>query len=196
MDIQNKTQQALDCARSLLSDKRFAHCVRTGDYASSAAEFFGIDPAVARLAGIVHDICKGMEVTELLCWSQKDGQPVPDIEHANAGLLHGRAAAMYIQEVLDIHDTDIINAVRYHTSGCAHASPLTLLIYCADKVEPGRHYDTEPFRQIGVTRGLYAMALEVAIHVGIFLKKEGKQQAPETTSMIKWLETYETAEHS
>ena len=39
-----------------------------------------------------------------------------------------------------ISDADILNAIRYHTTGRATMSPLEKLIYVSDMIEPGRSF--------------------------------------------------------
>jgi len=67
-----------------------------------------------------------------------DGQPVTPDEAANSELLHGRAAAVLLQEYYGIHKKSLLNAVRYHTSASAKFDALGRIIYIADKIEPGR----------------------------------------------------------
>ena len=46
----------------------------------------------------------------------------------------------YMQEVLHIHDQDILNAVYYHTVGHAGMSPLERVIFIADFTSADRDY--------------------------------------------------------
>lgn len=41
-----------------------------------------------------------------------------------------------------IDDEDILNAIEYHCTGRANMSLLEKVVYCADKIEPTRDYDT------------------------------------------------------
>ena len=49
---------------------------------------------------------------------------------------HARIAGVY-----EIKDEDILNAVRYHTTGRENMSPLEKLVYLADLLEEGRTFD-------------------------------------------------------
>ena len=57
----------------------------------------------------------------------------PPVEHAFLG-------AYIAEKVLEIDDKEIIDAIRYHTSGKPQMSTLGKLIFVADMVEKGRVY--------------------------------------------------------
>ena len=41
-----------------------------------------------------------------------------------------------------IDDQDILNAVKFHCTGCANMSELAMVVYAADKIEPTRQFDS------------------------------------------------------
>ena len=50
---------------------------------------------------------------------------------------------------LVLQDEDILNAIRYHTTGRAEMSKLEKIIYIADMIEPNRKFDgVEALREI------------------------------------------------
>ena len=53
---------------------------------------------------------------------------------------HGYAAAEFIRNEFSVHNVEIINAVRYHTTGRGEMSPIEEVIYLADLVSADRHY--------------------------------------------------------
>ena len=58
----------------------------------------------------------------------------------NANLAHGPIAAKIMKRDYGITDPDLLNAVRYHTTGRAGMSLLEKVLYLADAIEPGRNY--------------------------------------------------------
>jgi nicotinate-nucleotide adenylyltransferase len=58
-----------------------------------------------------------------------------------APVLHQFQGAYLAEHFYKIKDEDIINAIRFHTSGRANMSALEKLIFLADMVEDGRDYD-------------------------------------------------------
>lgn len=61
-------------------------------------------------------------------------------EAKNPFLLHAKAGAYLAQHKYGIGDEDILNAVRYHTTGRPGMSTLEKIIFIADKIEPGRDH--------------------------------------------------------
>jgi predicted HD superfamily hydrolase involved in NAD metabolism len=55
-------------------------------------------------------------------------------------LWHGPVAASIVQERMGIRDEDVLNAIRYHTTGRAGMTRLEKIIYLADYIEPGRQF--------------------------------------------------------
>ena len=128
-------------ARRNLSDRRYEHSCRVASYAEDLARRYGYGHRMQRLcylAGISHDMCKEKPIGFLLRTVRTDGHPVTPDEAANSELLHGRAAAVVLQEYYGIHKKSLLNAVRYHTSASAKFDALGRIIYIADKIEPGR----------------------------------------------------------
>ena len=66
-----------------------------------------------------------------------------------AEILHGPIAAYRAKQELGIQDEDILNAMRYHTTGRVGMSKLEKIIYIADMIEPSRKFDgIETLREI------------------------------------------------
>ena len=55
-------------------------------------------------------------------------------------LWHGPVGAMIARKEFGVTDEDMLNAIRFHTTGRAGMSPLEKLIYIADMIEPGRDF--------------------------------------------------------
>jgi predicted HD superfamily hydrolase involved in NAD metabolism len=55
-------------------------------------------------------------------------------------LLHGAIGAYISEKEIGIGDTEILDAIRYHTTGRPDMTVLDKLIYLADFIEPGRSF--------------------------------------------------------
>src|SRR5699024_7324073 len=55
-------------------------------------------------------------------------------------LWHGPVAAALVKEKYSINNEDILNAIRYHTTGRAQMSKLEYIIFVADYIEPARSF--------------------------------------------------------
>ena len=55
-------------------------------------------------------------------------------------ILHGPVGAWIAEHEFNITDEDILNAIRFHTTGRAGMSKLEKIIYIADMIEPNRTF--------------------------------------------------------
>ena len=125
-------------ARMILDTQRFFHSRNTAVLAWDLALRFGEDCQKAYIAGISHDICKNMKDDELIRLASRDGGKISNLEKRKPGLLHGRAAAILLKRKYGIEDREILDAVRYHTTGMWDMGGLEKIIYIADKIEISR----------------------------------------------------------
>lgn len=132
-----------------LSKKRFQHSLNVADEAKKLAERYGYpDLEKAYAAGLLHDICKEIPKEEQLIMVKKSGMDVSDVELVTPPLYHAIAGARYAETVLNIHDDDMLNAIRYHTVGRAGMSRLEEIIYLADLISADRSYkDVQKMRK-------------------------------------------------
>ncbi|MGN0674832.1 MAG: bis(5'-nucleosyl)-tetraphosphatase (symmetrical) YqeK [Oscillospiraceae bacterium] len=124
-----------------LSKKRFQHSLNVAEEAKKLALHYDYpEPEKAYLAGLMHDICKEIPKDEQLAMVKKSTMSVSDVELVTPPLYHAIAGAWYAEHVLNIHDDDMLNAVRYHTVGRSEMSRLEEIIYLADLISADRTY--------------------------------------------------------
>ncbi len=124
-----------------LSDKRYKHSVNVSKTAVYLAKRHGADEKKAKLAGLLHDIMKEATSEEQLKLIEDFGIILSDIEISSKMLWHQIAGAVYVWDKLEIHDEDIFNAIRHHTSGRKYMSLLEKVIFIADYISEDRDYD-------------------------------------------------------
>lgn len=96
-------------------------------------------PLKVQLAALAHDLYKGLSQKELRDFITSESVPLDsETWRLGGGLLHGPAAAHYLRTRLDIRDSDIIDAVHYHTTSHPEASLVEKILFCADYLEPNR----------------------------------------------------------
>lgn len=126
--------------KSKMSEHRFVHSVNVSKEARKLAEIYGADAEKAAIAGILHDITKEMPVEEQLKIITDSGIILDNVQKNAPKLWHGISGSIYIKENLDINDADILNAIRYHTTGRAGMSLLEKIIFVADFTSQERTY--------------------------------------------------------
>lgn len=123
-----------------LSQKRFEHSLNVELEAIKLAEIYGSDVQKARVAAIAHDVAKANSDEELLRMAQSYSLKIDEIEYNFPQLLHGPVAAHICSTKFGISDQDVLNAIKYHTTGRKSMSLLEKVVYLSDVIEPGRDF--------------------------------------------------------
>ncbi len=122
-----------------LTSKRYEHTLSVAYTAASLAMVHDVDTESALIAGMLHDCAKCFSAKKLISLCKKNNLPVTDVELQNpTALLHAKAGSFLAKEKYGIDDEDILNAIKYHTTGRPDMSKLEKIIYIADYIEPGR----------------------------------------------------------
>ncbi|MEK5173369.1 bis(5'-nucleosyl)-tetraphosphatase (symmetrical) YqeK [Heyndrickxia sp. FSL W8-0496] len=131
--------KALEIVAKQLTEKRYTHTLGVMETAIDLAKLYEADEKKAELAAIFHDYAKFRPLEEMkkIIIEQKFD---PFLLQYNPELWHAPVGAYLIQEEVGIKDVEIINAVRYHTSGRMNMTLLEKIIYLADYIEPGRQF--------------------------------------------------------
>ncbi len=144
--------------RERLDDYRYNHSLCVADEAVRLAELYGGDKDRAYIAGLLHDITKNdTEFEHLLNFSKFD-IILTDIEKCSQKLWHAISGAGYVENILQINDLEILDAIRYHTTARAGMTKLEKIVYLADFTSADRKYD-----DVDVMRGLVQVSMEKAM---------------------------------
>ncbi len=122
-----------DYIKTHLPEKRVIHTANVVACALSKAKELGLDGEKVRITATLHDVAKYMDYTKVKGFTLPDGVPTP--------VVHAFLGAYIAEHKLGVKDEEILDAIRYHTSGKANMSALSKLIFVADMVEEGRTYD-------------------------------------------------------
>ena len=125
---------------SRLSKKRFSHSINVANACEALAERYGADKKRCYLAGMLHDIMKEDTPERQKQYVMDSGMSPDPAELAAKSLWHGIAGAYYVREELHIDDEEIINAIRWHTVGCARMTLMEKIVYLGDMISEDRSY--------------------------------------------------------
>ncbi len=138
----------LEKMQSTLTPARVAHSLGVAETAAELAAHYDEEPKKAHLAGIVHDLAREMRPADMLAEALMRKLPMERIERQAPVLLHGPIEASRLAED-GLHDPDILQAVRLHTTGAPGMGRLAQIIFLADAIEPTREYPgVEELRRI------------------------------------------------
>ena len=129
-----------------LPDKLRAHIFRVRDVGMDLAARHGIDEARAELAILGHDVARAAKKKEILRQADRFELSLLDIERRSPITLHGPVGAELLRHEDGLDDDEILDAVRYHTMGHPTLTPLGLLVFIADKLEPNK-IKSYPYQQ-------------------------------------------------
>ncbi|MDD3168394.1 MAG: bis(5'-nucleosyl)-tetraphosphatase (symmetrical) YqeK [Eubacteriales bacterium] len=121
-----------------MTEKRRIHTYAVVEEARKLSRRYGEDMEKAELAALCHDFFRGVSETSLNGYVRQ--LALAPVYLNNANLAHSKIAAVILEREYDIKDQDILNAVRFHTTGRANMSRLEKIIYLADAIEPNRSY--------------------------------------------------------
>lgn len=163
-----------------LSDSRARHSRGVAGLAAELCGRNGIDPERGRVAGLAHDLCKELPREEQRLLASKSPYFEGRAGALGDELLHGPAAAFLLARDYRLAERDILEAVAYHTVGRPGMGGLDIIVYCADKIEPGRAHVDDAFRQRCLALPPSSMLLAVMENTMAWLDSKGRAVAPET----------------
>ena len=134
-----KYEELYEIVKSKLSEKRFNHTLGVVQRAVEYSEVYNEDIEKTKLAAILHDIAKEIPKEESYEMLKNYDVRLDDVENRNFNLVHGILGAAIAKNEYKMDD-DIVNAIRYHTTGRKNMSLLEKIIYLADATEPNRKY--------------------------------------------------------
>lgn len=172
-------EQMMDKVRQQMPKRRWEHTLGVMQSAVALAKQYGVDPAQAELAALLHDYTKFWPIERQAEIIREAALPAELLKY-DPQLWHAPSGAWVVQQELNIHDEEVLDAIRYHTSGRENMTKLDKVICLADYIEPGRS-----FPGVEEIRALAKQSLEQALIAGFdstisYLLASGKKVFPLT----------------
>ena len=136
---ENELEQMNKRLHKYIDDNRFYHTQGARVVSASLAMAHGKDIRKAETAGLLHDCAKCISDSKKLKICEKNDIPMTKVEKANPFLLHGKVGAWVAEEKYGIRDEEILNAIRWHTTGRPGMTPMEQIVFIADYIEPRRN---------------------------------------------------------
>lgn len=121
-------------AQQLMKKSRAEHTVRVACMAAENCRRLGVPERKAVLAAALHDAAKNLKPDDKLLQGFVPPEGVPE------SVMHQFSGAYLAEHHFGITDRDVLDAIRYHTSGRPGMSPLEKLIFLSDMLEEGRDF--------------------------------------------------------
>lgn len=167
-----KREDALAIVKEQLTDHRYQHTIGVMETAVILAQQYGADEKKAELAAIFHDYAKFRDKEEMKSIIVEQRMDKELLEY-NAELWHAPVGAYLLQTEAGVTDPEVLDAIRYHTSGRPRMTLLEKIIYLADYIEPGRHFPgVEEVREIAKTDLDRALIQSIQNTIFFLMKKK------------------------
>jgi predicted HD superfamily hydrolase involved in NAD metabolism len=126
--------------RERLGEEAFAHSQRTADMAADIAVAYGVDSDAARISALLHDWDRELSSEQLLQSADDAGLEICAADRRVPYLLHARTAAAELRREFPDLPSQVSDAIERHTVGALEMTPLDMVLFLADMLEPARSW--------------------------------------------------------
>ena len=135
---QEQKGEMFEYVSSKVSAKRYAHTKGVIEMALEFAKLYDVNVDEVFIAALFHDVAKEMSEEEKWKACETYKIPLDDFEKRHIDLAHGKISAALLEDKWNIHNTSVLDSIRYHTFGRSRMTTLDKIIYLADMTEEGR----------------------------------------------------------
>ncbi len=121
-----------------MDDSRYEHTLGVMYTCAALAMRYNYNLEKAMLAGLLHDCAKCMPNAKKLKMAEKHHLEISELERKNPFMLHAKLGAFLAKKKYDIEEEEILDAIRWHTTGRPQMTLLDKIVYIADYIEPKR----------------------------------------------------------
>ena len=127
----------------LMSEKRFRHTAEVEKMAARIGEIYAPHKVdILRAAALLHDITKEYSTEKQLQICREFGIITTKQDILTPKTFHAKTAALLIPVLYpEFDDSEVISAVRWHTTGNDSMTVLEKIVYLADYIDESRKFD-------------------------------------------------------
>lgn len=158
---------------------RCRHSRRVARCAVELAHVYGVDEFAAAVSGLLHDWDKVLADDELLARAAQYGIRVEGSPAKAVGLLHGPVAARELPHLFEEATPEVCRAIARHTVGATDMTPLDMVVFTADAIEPGRRgAHTEALRSLAGVASLEELFFQTFAQGLVYVISGGRYLYP------------------
>ena len=182
-----KYHQFITLLNERLPEKTIRHSISVAETLMSITDELELSHVSAATAGLLHDLAKGWDNDRMLFEASRRNIKPTRTQKIKPKLLHGPLAADICRRELALSDTEVLEAIHWHTTGYPGFCRLGIALYYADFAEPLREYPEAPrarlmFQQQGL---LPAVQFVAATKMEYAWRKPPLD--PNTEAFARWL---------
>ena len=125
----------------IMTEERYRHSWQVSKIAEKIAEYYHVSTEKAKMLGLIHDCAKDYSIYDLKKLINKYHIHLDEIERNIPGLWHAYVGTALARDLFKIHDREMLDAIRFHSTASIRLGLLGKIIYIADKIEPGRRVE-------------------------------------------------------
>lgn len=127
-----------DDLKEKLSPQRYEHTISVSFICTALAMRYGADLEQSELAGLLHDCAKYYGDGNIIKKCEKQNIFLTSDELKAPVVLHAKYGAWLAEHKYGIEDKEVLDAIRWHTTGRPDMSLLEKIVFTADYIEPRR----------------------------------------------------------
>lgn len=132
-----------------IGEDRFIHSLGVMETSIELARIYNVDKEKAALAGLLHDCAKFSDKRIVLKMASDFGIILDNVMKYNDKLIHGPLGAEIARKFYYVTDDQVLNAIKYHTTGKENMNLLERIVFIADYIEPNRKFEgVEKIREL------------------------------------------------
>ena len=126
-----------------LKPKRYEHSVRVYMTALKMAEHYHANVNKVAIASLIHDCGRQIPKEDSVAKAKELGIPVDPVEETQPILLHAKLGVYYAIHKYGVSpdDREVLDAIRYHSTGTVDMTQTAKIVFLADLIEPGRNFE-------------------------------------------------------
>ena len=115
--------------------KRYEHICSVVKRIDTIAMQYGLDREKCCISALLHDISTLIKWEDMLPYATDNEWTLCDAEISHPFLLHQRISEVVAREDFGITDSEVLEAIAFHTSLCENASQYQMALFIADKLD-------------------------------------------------------------
>ncbi len=137
-----KIELIKDNLKSDLKDSRYDHVLRVTEEALELNKLLNLelDEKKIMIAALLHDCAKNNEEKYFEEFKSKYNLKREEV-FSDIALAHAILGVYVAKEIYEVNDPEILDAIRWHTTGKEDMTLLEKLIFISDFTEPGRNFE-------------------------------------------------------
>ena len=135
-----KWDRIKDYVECRMSKTRFKHVLGVVETAEMLAERHDVNVDDAKLSALAHDVAKEQPLKQTAACLRLVGEE--NYLKYSEKVWHAPMGAIVAEKVFGIENKDILNAIKYHTTGRSEMTKLEKVIFVADYTELNRTFES------------------------------------------------------